>query len=61
MSGIRSFYDRDAGKSQKMMRLRVGAQFATLMIFIGYAGMESFNVAIAPGYHPNDEDEKKKK
>lgn len=44
-----------------MMRLRVGAQFATLMIFIGYAGMESFNVAIAPGYHPNDEDEKKKK
>lgn len=43
-----------------MMRLRVGAQFATLMIFIGYAGMESFNVAFAPGYHPKEEEEKKK-
>ncbi len=58
-SGIRSFYDRDASRSQKMMRLRVGAQFATLMIFIGYAGMESFNLAIAPGYHPKDEKDEK--
>ena len=58
-SGIRSFYDRDASRSQKMMRLRVGAQFATLMIFIGYAGMESFNLAIAPGYHPKDDKDKK--
>ena len=42
-----------------MMRLRVGAQFATLMIFIGYAGMSAFNLNIAPGYHPDEEDEKK--
>lgn len=42
-----------------MMRLRVGAQFATLMIFIGYAGMESFNLAIAPGYHPKKDKEDK--
>jgi hypothetical protein len=58
-SGIRSFYDRDASRSQKMMRARVGAQFATLLIFMGYAGMESINFAIAPGYHPKDEEEKK--
>ena len=57
-SGIRSFYDRDAIKSQKMMRLRVGAQFGTLLIFMGYAGLNSFNFAIAPGYHPKDEEKK---
>jgi len=58
-SGIRSFYDRDASRSQKMMRARVGAQFATLLIFMGYAGMDAINFAIAPGYHPKDEEEKK--
>eukprot|EP01083_Nonionella_stella_P077771 212516_1 len=57
-SGIRSFYDRDAIKSQKMMRLRVGAQFGTLLIFMGYAGLNSFNFEVAPGYHPKDEEKK---
>ena len=37
-SGIQSFYNRDPKKSQTMMRLRVGSQFATILIFIGYAG-----------------------
>ncbi len=32
-----------------MMRLRVGSQFATLMIFIGYAGMNAFTFDLAPG------------
>jgi hypothetical protein len=41
-----------------MMRARVGAQFATLLIFMGYAGMEAINFKIAPGYHPKDEEEK---
>lgn len=50
-SGIRSFYNRDSIRSQKMMRLRVGAQLGTLLIFIGYAGLNSFNLEIAPGYH----------
>ena len=31
------------------MRLRVGSQFATLMIFIGYAGMNAFTFDFAPG------------
>lgn len=48
-SGIRSFYNRDPVKSQKMMRLRVGSQFATILIFIGYAGWSSFSFDFAPG------------
>lgn len=32
-----------------MMRLRVGSQFATLMIFIGYAGWSAFTLDFAPG------------
>jgi len=48
-SGIKSFYNRDPVKSQTMMRLRVGSQFATLMIFIGYAGMNAFTFELAPG------------
>lgn len=48
-SGIKSFYNRDAKKSQTMMRLRVGSQFATLMIFVGYAGMNAFTLDLAPG------------
>lgn len=57
-SGIRSFYDRDASRSQTMMRARVGAQFATLLVFIGYAGLDAINFDIAPGYHPKDEEKK---
>eukprot|EP00581_Thalassiosira_minuscula_P016906 CAMPEP_0183711922 /NCGR_PEP_ID=MMETSP0737-20130205/7253_1 /TAXON_ID=385413 /ORGANISM="Thalassiosira miniscula, Strain CCMP1093" /LENGTH=154 /DNA_ID=CAMNT_0025940493 /DNA_START=103 /DNA_END=567 /DNA_ORIENTATION=- len=48
-SGIKSFYNRDPAKSQTMMRLRVGSQFATIMIFIGYAGMNAFTFDFAPG------------
>ncbi|KAL7497560.1 hypothetical protein ACHAWT_006102 [Skeletonema menzelii] len=48
-SGIKSFYNRDPVKSQSMMRLRVASQFATLMIFIGYAGMNAFTFELAPG------------
>ena len=57
-SGIRSFYNRNASRSQKMMRARVGAQFATIVIFIGYAGREAFNVDVMPGYHPKEEEKK---
>lgn len=41
-----------------MMRLRVGAQFLTLMFLMGYAGMNAINFSIAPGYH-GDKDKKK--
>ena len=46
-----------------MMRLRVGAQFGTLMIFIGYAGLNAFNFNVAPGYHgdKNGEEEENAK
>lgn len=60
-SGIKSFYNRDAVKSQKMMRLRVGAQFMTLMFLMGYAGMNAINFTIAPGYHGNNRDDKDKR
>jgi hypothetical protein len=33
-----------------MMRARVGAQFATLLAFVGYVGFDSFNFEIAPAY-----------
>jgi hypothetical protein len=33
-----------------MMRARVGAQFATLLIFVGYAGMSNFDLRLAPMY-----------
>lgn len=48
-AGIKSFYNRDPSKSQTMMRLRVGSQFATILIFIGYAGWNSFSLDLAPG------------
>jgi len=47
-SGIKSFFDRDMRKSQKMMRARVSAQFGTILVFIGYAGWNSFNLALRP-------------
>ena len=59
-SGIKSFYNRDAVKSQKMMRLRVGAQFVTLLCLMSYAGMNAVNFTIAPGYR-GDKDEKEEK
>jgi hypothetical protein len=47
-SGIGSFYKRDASRSQKMMRLRVGSQFATLLVFMGYYGLSNFDFKLAP-------------
>ena len=37
-------------KSQKMMRNRVMAQFATIMVFVGYMGMDNFDLRLAPMY-----------
>ena len=55
-SGIHSFYNRDPKKSQKMMRLRVGSQFMTIIIFVGYAGMNAFTMELAPGMaSPSDQ------
>lgn len=59
IAGIRSFYRRDTQNQQKMMRLRVAAQAATLFIFIGYAGVNSFNLAIAPGMGKDRREERK--
>jgi len=33
-----------------MMRLRVGAQFATLAMFVFYVGLDNINFEIAPQY-----------
>ena len=49
-SGIRSFKNRDPRRAQKMMRARVGAQFFTLVAFVGYVGLDSFNFEVAPAY-----------
>lgn len=49
-SGIKSFYQRDSARSQKMMRARVGAQFATLLTFVAYVGMSNFDTTVAPMY-----------
>jgi hypothetical protein len=49
-SGIKSFYQRDAARSQKMMRARVGAQFATLLTFVIYMGTSNFDMTMAPMY-----------
>lgn len=57
-SGIKSFYNRDAGRSQKMMRLRVAAQFSTLLIFVGYAGSNAFTLNPRPNQYGKDEEEK---
>ena len=46
-SGIKSFQNRDPRRGQKMMRLRVGAQFATLAMFMFYVGIDNINFEIA--------------
>ena len=46
-----------------MMRARVAAQFGTLVVFMGYYGLNNFDFKMAPMYqaaHANDDDEKKK-
>mmetsp|Transcript_8068 Transcript_8068/g.9226 ORF Transcript_8068/g.9226 Transcript_8068/m.9226 type:complete len:123 (+) Transcript_8068:74-442(+) len=54
-SGINSFFNRDAARSQRMMRARVGAQFATLLVFMGYAGMNSIDFNVAPMYQASQQ------
>jgi len=46
-SGIKSFQNQDPRRGQKMMRLRVGAQFATLAMFVFYVGLDNINFEIA--------------
>eukprot|EP00522_Entomoneis_paludosa_P010490 CAMPEP_0172447758 /NCGR_PEP_ID=MMETSP1065-20121228/6983_1 /TAXON_ID=265537 /ORGANISM="Amphiprora paludosa, Strain CCMP125" /LENGTH=160 /DNA_ID=CAMNT_0013199127 /DNA_START=16 /DNA_END=498 /DNA_ORIENTATION=+ len=48
ISGLKSFSNRDPYQSQKMMRNRVAAQFATLMAFMGYMGIDAFDFRLAP-------------
>jgi hypothetical protein len=40
-----------------MMRARVGAQFATLLAFVGYMGFEKVNFEVAPAYFHTKEAE----
>ena len=49
-SGIKSFQNQDPRRAQKMMRLRVGAQFATLGMFMYYMGFDRINFEVAPQY-----------
>lgn len=46
-----------------MMRMRVGAQFATLVAFVAYMGLENVNFDVAPNYYAakKAEDEAMKK
>ena len=46
-SGIKSFQNQDPRRAQKMMRLRVGAQFATLFMFMYYVGFDRINFEVA--------------
>jgi len=41
-----------------MMRLRVGAQFATLAMFVFYVGVDNINFEIAPQYQRAKKEEK---
>lgn len=58
-SGIRSFYNRDSIRSQKMMRARVGAQFMTLAFLAGYAGMNAINFEPGNRWKGYKDDERK--
>mmetsp|Transcript_20742 Transcript_20742/g.51450 ORF Transcript_20742/g.51450 Transcript_20742/m.51450 type:complete len:131 (-) Transcript_20742:2074-2466(-) len=57
-SGIKSFQNQDPRRGQKMMRLRVGAQFATLAMFVFYVGVDNINFEIAPQYQRAKKKEK---
>jgi Hypoxia induced protein conserved region len=48
--GIRAFQQKDVVKSQQMMKYRVGFQFLTLAAFVGYVGIDQFNLTLAPMY-----------
>ena len=54
-SGIRSFYNRDPVKSQYMMRARVVSQFATIVVFMGYYGVNNFDFSFIPGFQTADD------
>lgn len=43
VSGIRSFYQGNAGRSQTMMRARVASQGFTILAFVGYALHDAYN------------------
>lgn len=60
-SGIKSFYNRDPARSQVMMRLRVASQFATIMIFVGYAGWNAVSFDFAPGMAAHEQQQFQKK
>lgn len=45
-SGIRSFMNRDAARSQLMMRGRVAAQGATILAFCFYAGFSNLSLGL---------------
>mmetsp|Transcript_49329 Transcript_49329/g.73573 ORF Transcript_49329/g.73573 Transcript_49329/m.73573 type:complete len:141 (-) Transcript_49329:214-636(-) len=49
-SGIKSFYQRDAARSQRMMRWRVTMQFVTFLTFIAYVGFDKVDMTVAPMY-----------
>jgi hypothetical protein len=57
VSGIQSFKNRDPRRAQKMMRARVGAQFFTLIAFVGYVGFDKFDLKVAPQYFRSKESE----
>lgn len=40
-----------------MMQMRVAAQFATLLAFIGYVGLDNFDTRLAPMYQEAKKDE----
>ena len=42
ISGIRSFYQGNAGRSQTMMRARVASQGFTILAFVGYAVYDTY-------------------
>ena len=47
-SGIHSFYNNDPKMSQKMKRLCMGSQVMTILIFVGYDGMNAFTLQLTP-------------
>jgi hypothetical protein len=53
VSGIKSFQKRDPVRSQRMMRNRVMAQFVTIVCFVGYMGLDQFDLRMAPMYQDN--------
>jgi len=60
-SGIKSFQNQDPRRGQKMMRLRVGAQFATLAMFVFYVGLDNINFEIAPQYQRSKKQEEEER